>query len=149
MRKQQWFLILTATDAVRHALASFMQYGTFDKFPKLKLVILEVGAGWIQYWCDRMDAIYDSHAGRRVPLKEKPSFYFKRNVWVSADPDERSLPAMVDLCGSDRFFWATDFPHPDHTASYIEAVEEFAGKIPAERDRRNVLGDNVRRVYHI
>jgi predicted TIM-barrel fold metal-dependent hydrolase len=20
---------------------------------------------------------------------------------------------MVELCGSDRFFWATDFPHPD------------------------------------
>jgi len=149
VRKQQWFLILTATDAVRHALASFMQNGTFDKFPKLKLVILEVGAGWIQYWCDRMDAIYESHAGRGVPLKEKPSFYFKRNVWVSADPDEKSLPAMVQLCGSDRFFWATDFPHPDHTASYVEAVEELAGQIPGEQDRRNVLGDNVRRVYRI
>ena len=96
-----------------------------------------------------MDAIYDSHAGRKVPLREKPSFYFKRNVWVSADPDEKSLPAMVELCGSDRFFWATDFPHPDHPASYIEAVEEFAGQIPDDQDRRNVLGDNVRRVYHI
>jgi uncharacterized protein len=148
VRKQQWFLILTAIRAVRHALASFMQYGTFDKFPKLKLVILEVGARWIQYWCDRMDAIYDSHAGRKVPLREKPSFYFRRNVWISADPDEKSLPAMV-LCGSDRFFWATDFPYPDHTASYIEAVEEFAGQIPDDQDRRNVLGDNVGRVYHI
>jgi predicted TIM-barrel fold metal-dependent hydrolase len=149
VRKQQLFLILTATDAVRHALASFVQYGTFDKFPTLKLVILEVGAGWVQYWCDRMDAIYDSHAGRGVPLKEKPSFYVKRNVWISADPDEKSLPGIVELCGSDRFFWATDFPHPDHPASYIEAVDEFAAKIPDERDRRNVLGDNVRRVYRI
>ena len=49
-----------------------------------------------------MDAVYDSVMGRGVPLKEKPSFYFRRNVWVSADPDEKSLPAMVDLCGSDR-----------------------------------------------
>jgi len=149
IHKQHWYLNVTASDATRHALASFMQYGTFDKFPRLKLVILEVGAGWIQYWLDRMDAVYDSIMGRSVPLKEKPSFYFNRNVWVSADPDEKSLPAMVELCGSDRFFWATDFPHPDHTGSYIEAVEEFAGKIPDAQNRRNVLGDNVRRVYHI
>jgi hypothetical protein len=39
VRKQQWFLILTATDAVRHALASFMQYGTFDKFPIPKVKV--------------------------------------------------------------------------------------------------------------
>jgi len=149
VRKQPWFLNVTASDAIRHALASFMQYGTFEKFPRLKLVILEVGAGWIQYWLDRMDAVYDSVMGRGVPLKERPSFYFKRNVWVSADPDEKSLPAMVDLCGSDRFFWATDFPHPDHTANYIEAVEELGDKLPDPKRRRDVLGDNVRRVYDI
>ncbi len=149
LRKQPWFLNVTASDAIRHALASFMQYGTFEKFPRLKLVILEVGAGWIQYWLDRMDAVYDSVMGRGVPLKERPSFYFKRNVWVSADPDEKSLPAMVDLCGSDRFFWATDFPHPDHTANYIEAVEELGDKLPDPKRRRDVLGDNVRRVYDI
>jgi uncharacterized protein len=147
VRKQHWFLNVTASDAIRHALASFMQYGTFDKFPKLKIVILEVGAGWIQYWLDRMDAVYDSIIGRSVPLKEKPSFYFGRNVWVSADPDEKSLPAMVDLCGSDRFFWATDFPHPDHTGNYIEELEKFGDRIADSQRRRDVLGDNVRRVY--
>ncbi len=149
VRKQTWFLNVTASDAIRHALASFMAYGTFDKFPKLKIVILEVGAGWVQYWLDRMDAVYDSVMGRGVPLKEKPSFYFRRNVWVSADPDEKSLPAMVELCGSDRFFWATDFPHPDHTGSYIEAVEDFGNKMSDPRQRRDVLGDNVRRVYNL
>jgi uncharacterized protein len=143
IRRQTWFLNVTASDAIRHALASF------DKFPRLKIVILEVGAGWVQYWLDRMDAVYDSVMGRGVPLKEKPSFYFRRNVWVSADPDEKSLPAMVDLCGSDRFFWATDFPHPDHTGSYIEAVEEFGNKVSDPQRRRDVLGDNVRRVYNL
>src|SRR5712692_7590439 len=149
VRKQTFFLNVTASDAIRHALASFMQYGTFDRFPKLKVVILEVGAGWVQYWLDRMDAVYDSVMGRGVPLKEKPSFYFKRNVWVSADPDEKSLPAMVELCGSDRFFWATDFPHPDHTGDYIEELEKFGGKIADSQRRRDVLGDNVRRVYNL
>jgi predicted TIM-barrel fold metal-dependent hydrolase len=147
VRKQQFFLNVTASDATRHALTSFMQYGTFDKFPRLKLVLLEVGAGWIGYWLDRMDAVYDSVMGRGVPLKEKPSFYFRRNVWISADPDEHSLPAMMALCGEDRFFWASDFPHPDHTGNYIEELEECAEKLTAS-GRQKLLGDNVLRAYN-
>jgi len=147
VRKQPFFLNVTASDAARHALASFMQYGTFDKFPQLKIIILEVGSGWASYWLDRMDAVYDSIMGRTVPLKERPSAYFQRNVWISADPDEKSLLAMVDLLGADRFFWASDFPHPDHTGDYIKELEKLAAKMPGQA-RRQVLGENVRRVYN-
>jgi len=147
VRKQTFFLNVTASDALRHGLTSFMQYGTFDKFPRLKIVLLEVGAGWIGYWLDRMDAVYDSVMGRGVPLKEKPSYYFKRNVWISADPDEHSLPAMMQLCGDDRFFWASDFPHPDHTGNYIEELEECAEKLTPSA-RQKLLGENVMRTYN-
>ncbi|HZO82702.1 MAG TPA: amidohydrolase family protein [Candidatus Binataceae bacterium] len=140
------FLNVTASDAIRHALTSFFQFGTFDKFPRLKLVILEVGGGWVSYWLDRLDAVYATLVGRDVPLREKPSFYFQRQCWISADPDEHSLPAMVELCGEDKFFWASDFPHPDHTGDYIEELEKMAGRL-GERARAKVLGDNVMRVY--
>ncbi len=146
IRKQPFFLNVTASDSMRHALVSFMQYGTFEKFPKLKVVILEAGAGWASYWLDRMDAVYDSVIGRTLPLKEKPSHYFKRNVWISADPDEHSLPAMMQLCGEGQFFWASDFPHPDHTGNYIKELEELADKLPAGA-RAKMLGENVMRVY--
>ncbi len=148
VRKQHFFLNVTASDASRHALASFFQYGTFDKFPRLKLVILEVGAGWTSYWFDRMDAVYDSIIGRGLPLKERPSSYFGRNVWVSADPDEHALPAMMRLCGEDRFFWASDFPHPDHTGDYLEELEEIAEKLP-EAPRAKLLGGNVISAYNL
>ena len=148
VRKQRFFLNVTASDAIRHALTSFMQYGTLARFPKLKLVILEVGAGWISYWLDRMDAVFDSVLGRDVPLKEKPSFYFRRNCWISADPDEHSLPAMAELLGADKFFWASDFPHPDHTGNYLQELEELADKLP-DSARSKILRDNVLRVYNI
>src|SRR6202047_2458443 len=63
VRRQTWFLNVTASDAIRHALARFMQYGTFDKFPKLKIVILEVGAGWVQYWLPRAGGVHDRGGG--------------------------------------------------------------------------------------
>ena len=128
---------IVAADAIRHAFTSFFQYCTFDKFPKFRLVLLEAGARWIEYWLDRLDAVYDSGIGRTVSLKEKPSFYFDRSCWISADPDERSLPAMIDLCGADKFFWASDFPHPDHVGNYIEEVEEMAHKLSAEARKKS------------
>jgi len=146
LRGQFFFNNVVAADSIRHAFTSFYQYGTFEKFPRLKLVLLEAGASWIAYWLDRLDAVFHSGIGRTIALKEKPSFYFDRQVWISADPDERALPAMVDLVGADKFFWASDFPHPDHAGNYIEEVEEMAEKLEASA-RRKVLGDNVMKLY--
>ena len=146
LRGQFFFNNVVAADSIRHAFTSFFQYGTFDKFPKLKLVLLEAGASWIAYWLDRLDAVYKSGIGRTLSLKEKPSFYFDRQVWISADPDERALPAMVDLVGADKFFWASDFPHPDHAGNYIEEVEKMAEKLAPDA-RWKVLGNNVMKVY--
>ena len=146
VREHPMFLNVTASDAIRHAFTGFFHFGTFDRFPRLKLVVLEVGGGWVSYWLDRLDAVYETLVGRAIPLLHKPSEYFQRQCWVSADPDEHALPAMVELCGEDKFFWASDFPHPDHTGGYIEELEEMAAKL-SDRARRKVLGDNVMRVY--
>jgi uncharacterized protein len=146
VREHPMFLNVTASDAIRHAFTSFFHFGTFDRFPHLKLVVLEVGGGWVSYWLDRLDAVFETLVGRAIPLRHKPSEYFQRQCWVSADPDEHALPAMVELCGEDKFFWASDFPHPDHTGGYIEELEEMAAKL-TEAARPKVLGDNVMRVY--
>ena len=51
---QLFFNNVIGTDAARQALTSFIQYGTFDKFPDLKIVMLESGAGWVSYLLDRL-----------------------------------------------------------------------------------------------
>jgi len=56
------------------------QYGLFDRFPQVKVVVLESGAGWAGYLLNRMDAVYDSPLRKTVPLKEKPVVYQKS--WV-------------------------------------------------------------------
>ncbi len=141
-----FFLNVTSADAVRHAFTTLFQFAVFDRFPRLKIVVLESGAGWIGYWLDRMDGYASSLLGRAVPLKEKPSVYFRRQCWISCDPDERTIPALMELYGEDRFFWASDFPHPDHTGDYIGELEELAGTLP-EPARGKLLGANVKRVY--
>lgn len=139
-----FFLNVTAADAVRHAFTSLFQYGVFEKFPELRVAILESGAGWIGYWLDRMDTVYGSPQGyaTRQILSEKPSFYFRRQCWISGDPDEKSLAPIIPLVGGDRFFWASDFPHPDHAPDYIPEVARLTGELP-EALRAGFLGSNV------
>ena len=137
----------TAGDGVRQAFTTFFDFATFDRFPKLKLVLLESGAGWIGYWLDRLDGVATAtFLGGRAPLKMKPSDYFRRQVWISGDPDERTLPAMMKTYGADRFFWASDYPHPDHTGDYLQALEEMVDEVPAPA-RAGLLGGNVRHAF--
>ena len=107
-------------------------------------LILESGAGWIGYWLDRMDTVYGSPQGygTRQILSEKPSFYFRRQCWISGDPDEKSLAPIIPLVGGDRFFWASDFPHPDHAPDYVPEVARLTGELP-EALRAGFLGSNV------
>jgi predicted TIM-barrel fold metal-dependent hydrolase len=63
-------------------------------------------------------------------------------------PIEHILPATIELCGEDKFFWASDFPHPDHIGNYIEELEELIEKIPPSA-RPKLLGDNVTQLYKL
>ncbi len=145
-----FFLNVIAPDAVRHAFTSLFQYGVFALFPELRVVVLESGASWIGYWLDRMDAVYASPQGMLVRklLEEKPSFYFRRQCWISGDPDETTLSAVIPLVGEDRFFWASDFPHPDHPPEYVPEVARIVRELP-ESARAGFLGRNVLRAYGI
>lgn len=144
-----WFLQLMFSQAVQQAFSTFFLHGTFDRFPELKLVVLEAGAGWLGFWMDRMDAMFAGALRLTMPLRDLPSSYVRRNVWISADPDERALAAIVPYVGADRFVWASDYPHSDHTGGYVEHVHALAALLPDEGARRALLGENAARLYGI
>lgn len=146
--RNSFFINMTAGDAIKHAFTTFFQEGIFDLFPELRVIVLECGASWISHWLDRMDSLYVSPQGRSVPLKELPSYYFRRQCWISADPDETLLASLIPHVGSDRFFWASDFPHPDHPPDYIDHMNELVAKLP-EADRPGLLGGNVLEAYRL
>src|SRR6202011_1481226 len=144
-----WYFDLFAGQGVQHAFATFFQFGVFDRFPKLRVVVLESGAGWIGYWLDRADAIFTGTTlGATVRLAEKPSYYFKDRCYISADPDERTIAAMMDLVGENKFFWASDYPHPDHPGNYLEELQGMVAAM-TESGRRGILGENVARAYKL
>jgi predicted TIM-barrel fold metal-dependent hydrolase len=144
--RSSFFINVTAADAVRHAFTTLFQFGVFDTIPDLRVVVLESGASWIGYWLDRMDAVFASPQGSSVRLKEKPSTYFRRQCWISGDPDETTLAAVIPIVGADRFFWASDFPHPDHPPDYVDNLIRLVAALPPVAGA-GLLGRNVLRAY--
>jgi predicted TIM-barrel fold metal-dependent hydrolase len=144
-----WYYDLFAGQPVQHAFATFFQLGVFDRFPKLRVVVLESGAGWVGYFLDRADAIFTgTPIAQTVRLREKPSHYFKQRCFISADPDERTIAGLMTHVGEDKFFWASDYPHPDHPGNYLEELEGLVAPM-AELGRRGILGENVTRAYRL
>lgn len=147
-RESPFFYNVMLRQGMQQALLSFFALGTLDRFPDLRLGVLESGSGWVGAFLDRMDAIFDTSARAAIPLRETPSHYFKRQCFISGDPDETAAPHMIDHVGSDLFMWATDYPHPDHPGTWAHALQRFVEPL-GEETRAKVLGENVRRIYDL
>jgi uncharacterized protein len=110
---------------VMSAICYITSGGVAERFPGAKFMFLEANGGWLVPWLERLD-----HHARKfswdVPwLKMLPSEYFRRQCWISFDPDESMLAftANSPLCGADRIIWASDYPHPD--AKFPGVTEEL------------------------
>jgi len=143
-----WYFDILAAQNMQQALASLFYYGLFERFPKVKVVVLESQAGWIGYMLDRMDAVYQGPLGLSTKLNDLPSNYFRRQCWISADPDEKALAHIIEFVGAERFFWASDFPHPDHSGDYMEELRRLVTPL-SESSRRKIIGENVAQVYKL
>src|SRR5258705_19433 len=103
------------------------------------------GCRWIGAFLDRMDAVAETVSGRGARFGLRPSELFRRQCFISGDPDETAAPLILDHVGADCFLWATDYPHPDHPPAWARALERFVAPLaPVTRDK--LLGENVRRL---
>ena len=129
-------------------LGSFVAGGILARHPKLKVAFLEANCSWVPWLLWRMDEGYEREGDVFMPeLAMAPSDYFKRQCWVSVEPDETPARRMIAELGSDQLVFSTDYPHGD--SRYPAAVDYFL-KLPlSEEDKRKILWDNCARFYSI
>ena len=134
-----------ATAQLIPAIASMVLDGLFDRFPTLKVVSVEAGCGYAAYLMDRLDEKHHFF-GAAAPLQMKPSDYFRRNLWFVAEPEERTIGAMLDLIGEDRILWGSDFPHIDSRMDAADLIRGSVADLPPAR-RARVLGENAKALW--
>jgi predicted TIM-barrel fold metal-dependent hydrolase len=124
------------------AMLSLIGGGVLERYPRLRVAFLESGCGWLPYWLWRMDEHWEQCDGiaGEPRLAMKPSDYFRRQCWISCEPDEPYVDRVLDLIGEDRLLFASDYPHPDH--KWPETVEAMLAMPIPDAAKRKVLWDN-------
>ena len=130
------------------SLAALIFGNVLERFPDLRCGFYEANAGWVPYWLARLD---DHGTGRQARFMQggsvslKPSEYFLRQCSVSCDPDEGTLPLVVDYLEGGNIIFNTDYPHPD--APFPGAVDKFLEQPIPEEAKRKILWDNSMDLY--
>jgi predicted TIM-barrel fold metal-dependent hydrolase len=130
-------------------VTSLICEGVFERFPNLKVVIVEAGFAWAAPLAWRLDAQWKRMRDEVPHLKHPPSHYMRTNLWFSsqqADEPERpeDLRDVLDWMGWDRLLFATDYPHWDMDDP------EFAFKFRmSDAERRMIYVGNARAVYNL
>ncbi len=128
--------------AVAESIAILIFGGVLERHPKLKVIIAEGGIGWLAYFLERMDHVFHKQ-GRwaRTTLKEKPSFYFKRQILATFEEDLAGM-RTYDLIGAKNIMWSSDYPHSDTTwPNSRQAIEDHFGKLAPEEKHAMVCGN--------
>ncbi|MEX1007775.1 MAG: amidohydrolase family protein [Acidimicrobiia bacterium] len=129
------------------AMLSLIVQGVLERHPSLRVAFMEAGSAWAPSWLHRMDEHAELVGWNDAPdLSLEPSEYFKRQCFISCEPDEDLLYQVVDALGHENVLFASDFPHPD--AKYPTAVKQFLElpKVSTEV-KAQILWDNALRFY--
>jgi uncharacterized protein len=129
------------------ALASIVLEGVFERHPKLKMVMIEAGFGWVPSLSWRLDKSWQRLRSEVPHVKRPPSEYIRDHIyWTTQpmeDPERRDhLFDVIDWVGWDKLLFATDYPHWDY--------DEPSRVLPAgvsEANREAFYLGNARKLY--
>ncbi len=131
-------------------LASLVFEGVFERFPNLKVVVIEGGLAWLAPLLWRMDRAWEDMRPEVPHVTRPPSELIREHVWLTTQPMEEPpkrgqfLQMLAHLDMNDHLMFATDYPHWD-----FDAPEgAFPERLPEDLERQ-MLSDNATRLYRL
>jgi uncharacterized protein len=94
-------------------LSTMIFDGVFDRFPRLKVGVIEQGAVWVPSWMRQLDTALEAFAKNEERLRKlrlRPSEYVKRQIRVTPYPAE-PLGWIIEQAGEEICLFSTDYPH--------------------------------------
>jgi predicted TIM-barrel fold metal-dependent hydrolase len=131
-------------------MSNFMVSGLLDRYPKLKIGLIESGSGWVPFVLEAMEHQLDEFRTKENRgLQMRPKEYFKRHFWVTFWFESYAPKHMLDAIGVDRLLFETDFPHPTSLYPGVqEKLVETLGGYDYEI-RKRILERNAAELYKL
>jgi predicted TIM-barrel fold metal-dependent hydrolase len=130
-------------------VTSFIMEGVFERFPDLKIVLIECGFGWLPSLGWRLDKHWKRLKDEVPHLKKAPSEYIREHFYVTTQPMEETenpdhLLEVMSWIGFDRIMFSSDYPHWDFDDPFTALPPSLT-----EAQRRMVYADNARALYRL
>jgi predicted TIM-barrel fold metal-dependent hydrolase len=129
--------------APMQTLATLIFDGVFDRFPRLRVGVIEQGASWLPSWMRFMDSAFDAFRKREERLQKlslRPSGFVKRQIRVTPYPAE-DAGWIIQQSGDEVCLFSSDFPHVEGGRNPIKRFEESFGDL-SEAQKQRFYFDN-------
>jgi predicted TIM-barrel fold metal-dependent hydrolase len=137
--------------AAMRMVGAFLGAGIMDRYPNIRLSILESGFGWLPFWARRMEdqVVYMGYVNES--LKESMWEYFTGGRFFAGiviHEGEDMVRAVSDLMGDHLLMFGSDYPHAE--SRFPKSVDTVLGWQSLGEDRmRKLMWDNAARCYGI
>ena len=141
-------LITVQPVALLNCAADLLWSPIFRKFGNLKIALSEGGIGWIPYFLERADYVYQRHrAWTNQDFGDRlPSQVFNEHVVTCFIDDAVGMEVRHHL-NMDQVCWECDYPHSDSTwPNAPEMAMKFLGGLPDE-DIDRITHRNAMQVF--
>jgi uncharacterized protein len=121
-------------------LATMIFDGVLERFPRLRIGVIEQGAIWVPSWLRQMEAAFEAfarHEERLRALSLRPTEYVRRQVRATPYPTE-DAGWIITQSGPEICMFSSDYPHVE------------GGRKPVERFEASLdeAGEDVRRRFY-
>jgi len=131
-----------------NAATDLLWSNVLRKFPKLQFALSEGGTGWIPYWLERVDYVYQQHRfwthqdfGDQLPSQVARDHFSFCFISDRAGVDDRHK------IGVDSMTWECDYPHSDSTWPHSpESVAKQLDGVPDDEIAK-ITHENAMRIY--
>lgn len=130
-------------------ITSLIVEGVFDRYPRLRFVMVEGGVAAHAAYFQRFDHHFDNLRGEVPDLQRRPSEYIHDHLYFATQPVEepriaRHLEEMIHELGEDNVVFSTDFPHFDFDSPTDSLPQTISGEL-----REKILRGNAKRLFSL
>jgi predicted TIM-barrel fold metal-dependent hydrolase len=111
--------------APMQTIATMIFDGVLDRFPRLRIGVIEQGASWVPSWMRFMDSAFEAFRKREERLQKLsmlPSEFVRRQVRATPYPAE-DVGWIIANSGDEVCLFSSDFPHVEGGRDPIRRFE--------------------------
>jgi predicted TIM-barrel fold metal-dependent hydrolase len=133
---------------VEISIYDWITNGTFDRFPKLQVLISEKSEKFIKCIFENLQNAY---AKSKLKCQKNPLEYFKNNIFITVEVEKKNnVYYLIEKFGSDRLLFNTDYPHIDSAGlNKWNDVDDLYRLNLAQIDLENIAFRNAKKLFQL